>query len=912
MGRVAECASIDAVLESARKGKSVVLLVRGEPGIGKTALLEYARDQGGGMEVASARGIESESELAFSGLSELLRPLLGMLDAIPEHQAAALRGALSLGPPAAVDPFTISAATLSLLAAEAEERPVLALADDAFWLDESSQQALLFAARRLSAEGIALLVALREDVPSLFDGSGLPELVLQGLDEEAARVLLGRVSAELEPPVVDQIVHATEGNPLGLIEIPGLLSGAQRTGREPLPEPLPTGKGIEQAFLARVRRLPADVRQALLVAAASPEAIDAIVGALKVLRVDWSALEQAEEEGLLVLEGEVRFRHPLLRSAVYHDATSATRRRAHAALAEALVSADTEYRRAWHLALATLSPDEPVAALLEEVARKAQQRHGHSSAARSFERAAALSSDREARIGRLHQAAIEFQLSGHLDLADALLEEALGMADDLCTRADLQLARGRGLLYRGATLETHTFLVQEAETVEPVDPDRAAAMFAEACMPAWMAAQRAPALESARRGYGLACKSGNPSLIAAVSILYGYSLACGGESQEAFEILGEMESALAQQEPLGLVDLHQVLATGLMILEEYERARHILGRAIAAARSAAAPAMLPYPLATLAQIEFRSGRWAEAYAHAGEAVRLATDTGQLILLGWCSSCLALVEAGLGHADDCREHAGRALELARELGTDSVVPQVGWAHGILALGVGAVDEAVAWLEPAAQIWVDQLLELNAIQGFPLLVESYVRAGRRGEAEALLEVIEERGERTGRIWTLASAGRCRGLLAGEDEYDAAFDLAFRYHDKLSWPFERAHTELCFGERLRRSGRRTDARKPLRAALGAFERLGAAQWAARARKELRASGESPRRRDPALSERLTDHELQVAFIVARGATNKEAAAELFLSPKTVDFHLRNIYRKVGVRSRTELAALTRLGQN
>ncbi|MBD0329555.1 MAG: AAA family ATPase [Thermoleophilia bacterium] len=908
VGREAECARIDRLLDEARAARSAALLVRGEPGIGKTALCEYAEERADGMAVLRARGVVAESELAFAGLADLLKPVLDRLDAIPEPQAAAIAGALALGPPAAGDRFTVCAATLSLLATVAEHEPVLVVVDDAHWLDRSSSEALLFAARRLEAESVALLAAVRAGEAPMLEQAGLPELEVGGLSVEAVRALVGAAAGTApDDEVAERLQRATGGNPLALREIAAVLTADELRGARPLREELPFGTELERAFARRIAELPADVRRALVVvAAADGGPVDATLAALAQLGLGEQALVEAESAGVLAVRGEqLAFAHPLLRAAAYHGAAELERRTAHRALAGAAGGRVPAERRALHLAAATPSPDEGVADALEESARRARARGGAAEAGRGFMEAARLSVDGERRARRLLEAANDFRVVGQLDEAFAALEEALASTSDERLRAEIQHVRGRAEMWRGAGGAGYELLVREAAAVAGLDPERAAVMLTDAAMLALAGAETEPALRAAREACRIAPAGGGPVELLCRAAL-GTVQVVRGEASGA-EALGPLLDSLDRAES----DLprHQlVLYAGwaLVWAEDYERARSVLGGLAERGRAESAPGHLPLVLAALSDLDFRCGRWASAYAGAAESVRLASETRQLGALPHALASLARVEAAQGREHECRAHAAKALELGRELGAGSVVLTARSALGLLELGLGRAEAAVGDLEEVARAYETRGIgDPGAVQWAPELVEAYVRLGRREEAADALGQLERRADATGRVWARAAALRCRGLLV-EDEGDAeaAFAAALALHDELPAPFERARTELALGERLRRARRRADARQWLRSALAAFERLGAVSWLDRARTELHASGESLRRQTDTPLHELTPQELQVALLVAQGATNREAGAALFLSPKTIEAHLGRVYRKLNVRSRTELA--------
>ena len=888
LGRDAERARLAELLAEAHAGASAALVIRGEPGIGKSALLDDAVAAAGGMTVLRARGVESESELSFAGLADLLGPVTSELGSLPPPQRAALAGALALGPPVPGDRFTLYAATLSLLAAVAERAPVLVAVDDAPWLDAPSREALVFVARRLQEEGVVLLLAARTGEPI----GDLPELVLGGLDAAASEALLG---GNVAPQVAARLFDATGGNPLALLELSGLLSDAQRTGAEPIEEPVPVGAGIERAFSHRLGALPEPTRRTLAVAAASESgAVDELAAA----GLDLSALEPAEAAGLItVAEGRVTFRHSLLRSVAYRAVSAPEQRAAHRALAGAL---DGE-RRAWHLAAAAVAPDEEVASRLAEAAGAARARGGPAAAMRAAERAARLTPDPAARAGRLLEAAGDSARVGHPDRAQELLAEALELAADPRLRADVQHLHALIEARSGAAAAAAELLGAEAERIEPVDPVRAAMMTMAAVQPLFEAGDTGTGLEVARRGQALCERAGLPPMPAGLPLAMALLL-CNERPTARPMLDGAVAWLDEADDPWAL---GPVLVFGIgqafMWMEDHERARRLIEGAIAQCRAWSAPGLMPYGLLCLAELEFRVGRWAESYAAGAEAVRLADETGQINDIGYSLAVLARVEAGLGREHECRSHLAGALEIVDLLGAEIVRGYVGASEGLLELGLGRSEQAVTALEAVATFLAERPAGDPAVLPWPPdLIEAYVRLGRRDDAEAVLTTFEDAARHAGSPWATAAAARCRGLLAAEDAFEAPLRAAL---DHREMPFETARTQLVLGERLRRAGRRVEARAELREALAAFERLGAQPWAERARSELRASGERVRRGSPTAAEQLTPQELQVALEVARGSTNREAAAALFLSPKTIEFHLRNIYRKLGIRSRTEL---------
>jgi DNA-binding CsgD family transcriptional regulator len=912
VGRERERARIDRLLQEARAGKSGALLLHGEAGIGKTALMRWAIGQATGLRVLRARGIETESDIPFAGLAELVTPLLDRVDDIPEVQARALRGALALGPATPHDRFTVPAGLLSLLAVAAEEQPVLVAIDDAQWLDEPSLEAFLFAGRRLGAEGVAMLGALREGTP--VAGLEVPWLELLRIEPlaaaEARELLTASQADRIAPAVADRLVETSAGNPLALLEIPRLLSDGQRAGREPLEEPLRPGTGVERAFRRALDGLGDAERRALLLAASAHTGrIGAIEPALREMDLTMDHLGAAETARLITIaEGEVEFRHPLLRSTAYHAAGATERRAAHGALAAAAPVGSPE--RAWHLAACAVAPDEEVAAALEAAALDARGRGAHATAARDFGRAAQLTPDDEPRARRLLEAATDATRSGEADQAFALLGDAARLASDPLLAADVQRMTGHVEMRRGSPLVAYELLVAEADRVRSRDPRRAAGMFLEASVSHMITGDMHALVATAERARTLAT-SADPAVELLATAVIGEAYLALGDVEQGDAMLSACEPYLLEGDPLAIVEIVGMAAHSSVWIENFDRAQRIFDRLIAAARDASAVSALIYPLAARSHMDFRLGRWAAARAEATESVELAHDTGQLPLLAHSLAALAHVEAGMGAEDACRRHVTEGLALTARFQGEATTTYLHAALGLLELGLGRIPEAIAALEET-QRHADRLqMQPSLVQSTPDLIEAYARAGRRDDALALTDTFDARGRKAGSRWAAAATARLRALLAPDAEVRAAFEAALALHDGLPMPFERARTQLCFGERLRRARQRADAREPLKEALETFERLGARGWAERARTELRATGEQQTRRTETAAEQLTPHELQIAVLVSQGMTNREAAAALFLSPKTIEYHLGQIYRKLDVRGRAQLARLMAMEQ-
>jgi DNA-binding CsgD family transcriptional regulator len=916
-GRDQECAEIDRLLARLRAGRCGTLALLGEPGVGKSALLAHALSQADDLCVLRAVGVESESELAFATLHQLLRPVLGLLPRLPPPQARALGAALGLTPPSGPAPLALAAGVLTLLSEAAEDRPVLCVVDDLQWADQPSIAALGFAARRLEAEGVLLLMAAREDALPPSAIQGMEVLRLSGLDRDAAAALLAdRGDPRLATQVRDRLIAMTDGNPLGLIELPALLSGGQLSGEAPLPDPLPLSDSMRRAFAARVRHLDPPVAKLLLLAAADDSADPGtLLRAAERLGLDGKALETAEAANLLrIQEGAVVFRHPLVRSAAYQSATAAERREAHRILATVLDGDGKEDRRAWHLAAATLDPDEQVAVELERSAGRATQRAGYAAAASALERAAELTADEDRRSRRLTAAADAAWLAGQAGRARALLHGARPLAVSALARAELAHVQGRLEVTSGAADVGYRLLLEGADQITPSRPDLAASMLLEATQGPWLAGDLGRVGDIAHR---LARLPGERSGQEAGLIQFatGAELFLAGDVQAATEVMREVLGQANQSE-----EARQLIMAGVaaLVLADDNAALELATRVVAWTRAQSLIGWLPLALMMLATAEALTGRYTAAAADACEGLLLARETGQRYPSRHCETVLAFVAAVRGDKTRCREHAGRVLGDEAEPRTAPATSAAVWALGLLDLGLGDPQRALERLLPASSSRLAAGHPIVLLHATGDLVEAAVRAGHQHAAqEALAGNGTGRGfaswaAATAQPWALAVASRCRALLAWDEDPEPSFAQALRLHQGGSRPFELARTELAYGEWLRRvRRRRSEARVHLRAALELFERLGATPWSQRARLELRAAGETirPGPRDATqedVLQQLTPQELQVARLAAQGGSNRDIAAQLFLSPRTVGYHLNKVFTKLGIASRRELIRL------
>jgi DNA-binding CsgD family transcriptional regulator len=900
LGRERERAAIDGLLATIRSGQSAVLALVGEPGIGKTSMLRYAEDSAAGLAMLRARGVESEMQLPFAGLYELLRPALHLLGHIPAPRAAALEVALALRPNVSGgDRFAVGAATLSLLAAYAEDAPTLLLIDDAHLLDPSSAEAIRFALRRMLAEPLGALLAVREDEASLLDDADLPVLHVGGLDRAAATGLLGGVPAD----TADRLYQATAGNPLALTE---LARDTSRLATLSIDAPIPVPAQVTRAFARRAALLD-DSAQRLLTLATVDESADlaTIERAARLLDLDVGGLAAAEEAGLVrIVSGRVEFRHALARAAIYGASPPEYRREAHRALARALPDRDVD-RRAWHLGAAATGTDTTASAALEQAGVRARQRSAYAVSSAAFERAARLATDREGQARLLTAAAETTWLAGFADRAIVLLQEsrALAMGTDLLVQIDR--LRGQIAARRGPVMEGYTILAAAADRVATGAPELAIGLLADAVDAGFYAGDVAAMLNSARGMTALLRPDSSTRSRFLSAAATGMALVFTRDARMGIESVRTAMTLLEQDESLrhdtGLLPWIVIVP---LFLRESGWARSLVDEAIDTARARAALGILPWLLNRVARDRAAADQWSRATVEYDEAVRLAHETGQRTELGAALAGWAWLEARQGREADCREHAAEALELCAELGTHLFEIWAIRALGELELGLGRASAAIGYLEDCSA-----RLEAHGIQDVDLapnaeLIDAYLRVGRRADAERLVRELDLEATRKGQPWSLARAARCRGLVATEREFEHHFDNAMELHAQTPDVFELGITRLGYGGRLRRQRQRTRARNELRMALEIFEGLGAEPWAEMTRGELLATGETARRRGASATDTLTRQELRIAQILASGKTTREAAAALFLSPKTIEYHLRSIYGKLGVNSRGELA--------
>jgi DNA-binding CsgD family transcriptional regulator len=898
IGRHAECAALAAVLAAARDGSGGTQVIVGEPGIGKSALLQWVAERADPARVVVARGIESEADLPYAALRDLLTPFSDQLDRLPAAQAGVISGAIGLGPPSGVDRFAVGVATLALLTAAAESRPLLLVVDDLQWIDSASGGALAFAGRRL--EALPVLILASERTTAGAQASRLVEADVLSLGPLSPADASSLLAEGIPPAVAARILDTARGNPLALVELPQFLTDGQLEGVELLLDPIPTGNGLERAFAAQLAPLSDAGRQAILLAAADSSGTTSIVlGALAALGLDERALREVEALGLVALDADrLEFRHPLVRSAAYQADGASQRRAAHAALADAETDAD---RAVWHAAAAALGPDRKLVEELSRAGERAVQRGAPGAGAAAFERAAAFAADRNVRGEQLLSAARALGELGSLVRSLELAREAAAALDDSVRHAHAVTHLAAAQMALGDVEPAAAAIVEEAERIAGVDPTFAAAMSMVALNLPLHRLQAAAALGLAERAWAFGAADRPRMLVEHAGLALSKVVVGDPEGRVALiRLARDLPSAGTN----GAVHVSAV-GWGLVWVEEYDEARKLLSWAADLHRSSGSLRHLGEALHVLAELDFRVGRWAQAYAHAYESIDLYTETGQRADVGFVRGTVSRLDAACGKDDECRAQSKAAFDSDDVSGLSIAGAYANAALGLLELGCGSPEGAIAHLEMVEQLARSGGLgEPWVVHWAPDLVEATSRAGARDRAHEVLKVFEAQARATDRCSALAAAARCRGILSEGSGYQREFESALALHEHVDAPFERARTELAYGERLRRAGRRTEARSKLQSALARFDRLGARPWAERARAELRASGQTVRTPEQRSQNDLTPQEAQVAAIVADGATNREAAAALLLSGKTIEFHLGNVYRKLGIRSRTELA--------
>ena len=898
-GRHDEREALNRQLQCVRTGQSSVLVLRGEAGVGKTALLEYVAEQAAECRIARVAGVESEMELAFAGLHQLCAPMLDGLEALPSPQQDALRIAFGMQGGAAPDRFLVALATLSLLAGAAEVEPLVCLVDDVQWLDLASAQTLAFVARRLLAERIAMVFAVRgpTDVNEL---SGLRELIVGGLGDGDARSLLASaIPGRLDERVRDQIVAETRGNPLALLELTRGLTPAELAGGFGLPDARPLASRVEETFVQRVRTLPPETQRLLLVAAAEPVGdVSLLWRAAESLGIRGDAGKPAEEAALIDLGIRVRFRHPLVRSAAYRAAHFRDREEVHRALAEATDPDTDPDRRAWHRAQAASGPDEAVAGELERSADRAQARGGTAAAAAFLAHAAELTPDPAGRGRRaLAAAQAKFDAAASDEALKLLATAELAPLDEL-QRARLERLRAEIVFARTRGSDAPALLLDSARRLEPLDAALARETHLEAVAAAMYAghlgdnpdvreaaeaARAAPAAPQPPRAIdllldGLATRftdgypAGVPPLRTAIDAFRDVE---GLTPRDARWLW--LACRLAQD--LWDDELWYELATG----------------GLRAARDTGALRVLPIAATYRASLHVHAGAFGAASSLVEEANAIIQATGMaplkfasLMLAGW-----------RGNEAEALELFEPARPEATARGEGLGLSVLEWATALLYNGSGRYDEALAAAQRGCEQDDDRLFAWTLVE----LVEAGVRSGATDAASAALDRLSERTQASGTDWALGMEAGSRALLSDGRDAEPLYREAVERLARSRGVTHLARAQLLYGEWLRRENRRVDAREQLRAAYDRFDQIGAEAFAERARRELQATGETAPRRTVETRDVLTPQEAQIARMASDRQTNPEIGATLFISPRTVEYHLRKVFTKLDISSRKEL---------
>jgi len=898
-GRADERAVLDGLLADVRQGESRSLILRGEAGIGKTALLEYVVAAAPDLRIARAVGVEWEMELAFAGLHQLCAPMLDRLGRLPAPQRQALEIVFGLRAGAPPDRFLVGLAVLGLLSEVAEERPLLCVVDDAQWLDHASALTLGFVVRRLLAEPVGIVFAAREPGEEL---QHVPDLEVHGLRNGDARALLGSaVQFMLDERVRDRIVAETRGNPLALLELPRGMTATQLAGGFGVPAADAVPDRIEESFVRRLEPLTDDTRVLLLAASAEPVGDPLLLWrAAERLGIDPEAATGAADDGLLVIGERVMFRHPLVRSAMYRSAAAEERRAVHLALAEATDREADPDRRAWHLAAATAGPDEAVAVELERSAGRAQARGGMAAAAAFLQHAVVLTGDSGRRTDRALAAAEAGLQAGVFDLAHGMLATAaVGPLDEL-QRARLDLLRAEAAYSESHGSEAPALLLRAAKTLEPLDPRLARETYLDAWSSGLFAGKLATAgslLHVSREALAAPRPEGDsrPSDL----LLEGFALAFTDGRAAAAPVLARAAAGFAGPD----VSVEEVLRWGWLataaaaMVWDYETCRAVATRGVEIAREAGALSVLGVSVNVMTQTIVLGGEFGTASLLVSEAEGVTQATGTHV-----APYGALVLAGLQGREGAA--AGLIDPTIRDFtagGQGTAVQYAYWARSLLLNGLGRYREALAAAEEAS----DDTPELFvAVWAAIELLEAATRSGRPEVAERAYERILAATSVASTDWALGIRARSRALRSEGEAADSAYHEAIERLGRTRLRPELARTHLLYGEWLRREQRRVDARAHLRAAHDQLTAIGMEAFAERARGELLATGEKLRRRTVETRDELTAQEWHIARLARDGLSNPEIGARLFLSPRTVEWHLRKVFAKLGIRSRRQLA--------
>jgi DNA-binding CsgD family transcriptional regulator len=899
LGREREQAAIDRLEESARGGSGGTVVVLGEPGVGKTALLEFAVGAAQGLRVIRTVGVEGEIELPYAALQRLCAPIERLLERLPEPQGEALGVAFGLRAGPAPSAVLVGLAVTGLLSEGGAEQPLLVVVDDAQWLDRASAQAIAFAARRLEVSRVALVLATREGDALL---AGLPQLRIGNLGHRDARALLASaLPAPLDDQVLDRIVVEMDGNPLALVELPRLMTPTQLAGGFGLPAAVPVHQGIEDRFADRVSSLPSDARRLMLVAAADPTGDTALLWrAAASLRIPKSAARAAASSGLVSFSDGFAFRHPLVRSAVYRAATAEELGDAHRALAEATDAATDPDRRAWHRASATIAPDDDVADELVGSAGRAQARGGKAAAAAFMWRAANLTVDPGRRAARTLAAAEAKQHSGALDGALTILEAAEAGPLDELGRARAEVLRARISFAADRGNKAPAMFLAAARRLEPLDIRLARETYLDALTAAVFAGRLAGTCDARQVAMAALTAPPSPTPTRAVDLLLDALALLITEGPAATPTVRDALDAFSADEGRSAEDAGRLWLAGRTagFIWDYERWDSLTSLQVRVARDSGALADLALALSTRVGVQLFAGQVAAAESLVEEAAALGDASDERIVPTYGALSSA---AFRGREQDFRRLIDRSIEGFASRGEGLGLTLTHWATAALYNSLGRYDDA---FEAAAQAAVDPRELWFSTFALIELVEAASRSGRPDQAVDALAVLTESTQASGTAWAIGVEARSRALLSDGDAAEGLYQEAIRQLESARVPLDIARAHLVYGEWLRRQGRRVDARDHLRQASASFTSFGMEAFAERSRIELLATGEQARKRTVESVDQLTPQEAEVSRLAARGDTNREIAGQLFISPNTVEYHLRKVFRKLGVKTRTQLA--------
>jgi len=894
LGRQAECEALDQLLTDTLAGRSRVMVVRGEAGVGKSALLSYLSDRLGDWHVARAVGVESEMELDYSGLHQLCAPMLDRLDRLPAPQRAALATVFGRTNGPAPDRFLVGLATLTLFAEVAEQQPLVCIVDDAQWLDRASAQLLGFVGRRLLAERIAVVCAARTGIrDDVF--TGLPELPVGGLgDSDARALLLDNVHGPLDAAVCEQIVMESHGNPLALLELPRTWNTAELAGGFGFPGSQPVHGKIEQSYARRLLLLPVETRLLVLAAAAEPLGDPVLLHrAVDSLGLDIAAVDPAVDAGLLAVSGRVEFAHPLVRSAAYRSAAADDRQRVHRALAAATDAETDPDRRAWHRARATPGPGEEVAAELERSAGRAQARGGVAAAAAFLQRSVALTVDPSRRVERALAASQASVQAGAFDAALGLLATAEASPLDESQRARVELVRGHVAFASGLGREAPPLLLKAARRLQPLD----AALARETYLNAWGAAVLAGSdelVEISRAATALPPPAGDPRPVDL--LLDGLSLLSTEGHAAATPRLQQAAGALAGITAEDAVRWGWMATAASAAVWDLDGMYAVATRIVQLIRDTGALAQLPVPLAVLGATTVWRGDFVGATALIAEAESVAATTGSRMAPLAALRLLSLQ----GKEAESSALIAATIEEAGAAGQGIAATNAHWVSAVLYNALGRYDDALAAARRATSSDVPLYDSMWALAE---LVEAAVRAGDSELAHSALERLAATTQPSGSDFGLGIEARSRALLGNGTGAEALYREAIERLSRTRLRPELARAHLLFGEWLRREGLRVEAREQLRTAHDMCAAIGMGAFAERSRRELVATGERVRKRRADTRDELTPQEEQIARLARDGLSNPEIGAMLFLSPRTVEWHLRKVFAKLGIRSRSSL---------